>query len=133
MAGKGVFVPGSHIERDLEVLKGFTQTMPDRNVMPSVKVLKKMIRSAGAKYAMMFGFHPKDEMFYIERMCYGNGEPVSMEEIFVPRNLVPKILSGVLNYPRLARQVMSGQWPDLLPQELRALHGAAGLPSGMRM
>lgn len=39
-------------------------------------------------------------------------------------------LSGVLNYPRLARQVMSGQWPDLLPQELRALHGAAGLPSG---
>lgn len=39
-------------------------------------------------------------------------------------------LSGVLNYPRLARQVMSGQWPDLLPQALRALHGAAGLPSG---
>ena len=55
-AGKGVFVPGSHIERDPEVLKGFTQTMPDRNVMPSIKVIKKMIRPAGAKYAIMFGF-----------------------------------------------------------------------------
>lgn len=71
MAGKGVFVPGSHVERDPEVLKGFTQTMPDRNVMPSIKVLKKMIRHAGAKYAIMFGIHPQDEVFYIKRMCYG--------------------------------------------------------------
>lgn len=75
VAGKGVFVPESHIERDPEVLKGFTQTMPDRNVMHSIKVLKKMIRSAGAKYAMMFGFHPKDEIFYIKRMRYGHMYP----------------------------------------------------------
>ena len=91
VAGKGVFVLGTRIERDLEVLKGFTQSMLDRNVTPSIKVLKKMIRPAGAKYAMMFGIHPEDEIFYIKRMCYGNGEPVSLEEIFVPRNLVPKI------------------------------------------
>ena len=54
----------TRIERDLEVLKGFTQTMLDRNVMPSIKVLKKRIRPAGAKYAMMFGIHPADEIFY---------------------------------------------------------------------
>ena len=70
VAGKGVFVPGSHIGRDPEVLKGFTQTMPDRNAMPSIKVIKKMIRPAGAKYVMMFGIHPEDEIFYIKRMCY---------------------------------------------------------------
>lgn len=74
-AGKGVFVPGSHIERDPEVLKGFTQTMPDRNAMPSIKVIKKMIRPAGAKFVMMFGIHPEDEIFYIERMCYGHMYP----------------------------------------------------------
>lgn len=91
VAGKGVFVLGTHIERDLEVLKGFTQTMLDINVTPSVKVLRKLVRPAGAKYAMMFGIRPEDEIFYIKRMCYGNGEPVSLEEIFVPRNLVPKI------------------------------------------
>lgn len=71
-AGKGVFVPGSHIERDPEVLKGFTQTMPDRNVMPSIKVIKKMIRPAGTKYVIMFGIHPQDEIFYIKWMCYGH-------------------------------------------------------------
>ena len=72
VAGKGVFVPGSHIGRDPEVLKGFTQTMPDRNAMPSIK---KMIRPAGAKYVMMFGIHPEDEIFYIKRMCYGHMYP----------------------------------------------------------
>ena len=75
MAGKGVFVPGSHIERDPEVLKGFTQTMPDRNAMPSIKVIKKMIRPAGTKYVIMFGIHPEDEIFYIKRMCYGHMYP----------------------------------------------------------
>lgn len=37
-------------------------------------------------------------------------------------------LSGVLDYPALARRVLDGAWPDLLPQELRALHGPSGLP-----
>ena len=38
--------------------------------MPSIKVLKKMIRPAGVKYVMTFGFHPKRiEIFYIKWMC----------------------------------------------------------------
>ena len=40
---------------------------------------------------MMFGIAPEDEIFYVKRMCYGNNEPVSLEEIYVPNNLVPKI------------------------------------------
>lgn len=89
--GKGVYVVAGALDRDLEVLQGFTQTMLDRNVTPSIRVLKRQIRSAGEKYAMMFGIRPEDEIFYIKRMCYGNEEPVSLEEIFVPKNLVPKI------------------------------------------
>lgn len=91
VAGKGVFVLGRGIDRDLEVLQGFTKTMLERNMVPSVKVLKKSTRTAGAKYAMMFGIAPEDEIFYVKRMCYGNNEPVSLEEIYVPKNLVPKI------------------------------------------
>ncbi len=94
VAGKGVYVLGKRLERDLEILQGFTQTMLDRNVVPSIKVVKKLLRPAGEKYAMMFGIRPEDEIFYIKRMCYGNGEPISLEEIYVPKNLVPKI-SGI--------------------------------------
>ena len=87
VAGKG----GKKMDRDLEVLQGFTQTMLDRNVTPSIKVVKKITRPAGDKYAMMFGIKPEEEIFYIKRLCSGNGEPVSLEEIYVPKNLVPKI------------------------------------------
>lgn len=91
VAGKGVYVLGKKMDRDLEVLQGFTQTMLDRNVTPSIKVVKKITRPAGDKYAMMFGIKPEEEIFYIKRLCSGNGEPVSLEEIYVPKNLVPKI------------------------------------------
>lgn len=67
--GKGVFVLGERMNRDLEVLEGFTQTMLERNVVPSVKVIRK-------------------------RLCYGNNEPVSLEEIFVPKYVIPK-LTGI--------------------------------------
>lgn len=58
--GKGVYVVAGALDRDLEVLQGFTQTMLDRNVTPSIRVLKRQIRSAGEKYAMMFGIRPED-------------------------------------------------------------------------
>lgn len=92
VAGKGVYVLGKKVERDLDILQGFTQTMQDRNVTPSIKVVKKTTRLAGEKYATMFGIKPEDEIFYIKRMCYGNTEPISLEEIYVPKNLVPKLV-----------------------------------------
>jgi len=94
VAGKGVYVLGKKMERDLEVLQGFTQTMLDRKVVPSIKVVKKVVRKAGDMYALKFGLKPEDDIFYIKRLCYGDAEPVSLEEIYVPKNLVPK-LAGI--------------------------------------
>ena len=37
-------------------------------------------------------------------------------------------LSGVLDYEGFIRNVKSGEWPEMNPAELRALHGAGGLP-----
>ena len=91
VAGKGVYVLGKKIQRDLEILQGFTQTMLDRNVTPSIKVVKKTVRKAGEKYALMFGISPEDDIFYIKRLCCADNEPVSLEEIYIPRNLIPKI------------------------------------------
>ena len=84
VAGKGVYVLGKKIQRDLEILQGFTQTMLDRNVTPSIKVVKKVVRPAGEKYGLMFGIRPEDDIFYVKRLCYGDNEPVSLEEIYIP-------------------------------------------------
>lgn len=91
VSGKGVYVLGRKVERDLDELQGFTQTMLDKHLTPSVKVISKLIRKAGEKYALMFGIQPDDDIYYIKRLCYADTEPVSLEEIYIPRYLVPKM------------------------------------------
>ena len=89
--GKGVYVLGARIERDLERLNGFTRTIQEKHAQPSVKLLSKVLRKAGEKYSFVFGIAPEDDIYYIERLCCADGEPLSLEEIFVPRYLVPKL------------------------------------------
>lgn len=89
--GKGVFVVGNKVERDLEFIGGFSQTMRSRNKRPKIKVLKKDIRQAGKKYGDIFGISENAMIYDIRRLCYADDEPMSLEEIYVPASLVPKI------------------------------------------
>lgn len=88
--GKGVYVLAP-IERDLEVLGGFTQTMNDKKIQPKKKILQRGQRTAGSKYAEIFKMNKEDNLYYIKRLDYANGEAVAMQEIFIPYNLVPKV------------------------------------------
>ena len=89
--GKGVYVVGNKVERDLETLEGFTQTMREKNTQPLTKVLTKTLRLAGEKYSLLFGIAPEDEIYYIKRICLADEEPVALEEIFIPKYIVPKL------------------------------------------
>lgn len=89
--GKGVYVLGHKVERDLETLGGFTQTMRERNTNPHTKVLSKALRRAGDKYSLIFGISPEDEIYHIKRICSADDEPVSLEDIYIPRYVVPKL------------------------------------------
>jgi GntR family transcriptional regulator len=89
--GKGVYVVGSKVERDLETLGGFTQTMREKNTEPCTKVLVKTLRKAGNKYSEIFGIKPEDDIYYIKRICSADNEPVALEEIFIPKYVVPKL------------------------------------------
>ena len=85
------------IERNLDDLEGFTQTIRDINMEPSVKILSKNLRIAGNRYAKLFGIKPEDKIVAIKRVCYVDGEPVSLEETYIPYYLVPKIEGIDLN------------------------------------
>ncbi|MCE5236658.1 MAG: GntR family transcriptional regulator [Clostridiaceae bacterium] len=87
--GKGVFVVGPKLERDLEKLGGFRQTMFERDQVPSTKVLIKSLRKAGPLYAQILGIDEGDELWYIKRICLSNDEPVALEEIYIPSRIVP--------------------------------------------
>jgi GntR family transcriptional regulator len=87
--GKGVYVLGSKVERDLDTLGGFTQTMKEKNTIPHIKILSKTLRKAGEKYALVFGIKPQDDIYYIKRICSANGEPISLEDIYIPKYVLP--------------------------------------------
>lgn len=89
--GKGVYVVGDKVERDLETLGGFTQTMREKNIEPQTKILVKITRKAEEKYSVIFGIKPEDEIYYIKRICTADNEPVSLEEIFIPKYILPKL------------------------------------------
>ncbi len=88
--GKGVYVV-AQIERDLEVLGGFTQTMNEKNLETRKKILLKGQRRAGEKFAKLFNINGDDTLYYIKRLDYANEEPIAIQEIFIPYNLVPKM------------------------------------------
>lgn len=89
--GKGVYVLGEKMNRDLDNLGGFTQTIRQKNAVPSTRILTKALRPAGNKYALVFGIQPEDSIYYIKRICYVSDEPVSLEEVFIPHYVVPKL------------------------------------------
>lgn len=89
--GKGVYVVGNKVERDLETLGGFNQTMKEKKTHPCTKVLTKTLRKAGDKYSLVFGIKPDDDIYYIKRICSADSEPISLEEILIPKYVVPKL------------------------------------------
>lgn len=89
--GKGSYVVGKRITRDLERLQGFNQTMDGKNVNSSVKILKKSRRKAGLFFGEVFEIDPEEYIYYIERLCYIEDQISSIEEIYVPDEIMPKL------------------------------------------
>lgn len=89
--GKGVFVVGEKLERELNTLGGFTKTMKGKSKEPHTKILIKQLREAGTVLANQMNLSPTDEVYYIKRLCYSDNEPFSLEEIFIPKAVVPKL------------------------------------------
>lgn len=87
--GRGIFVVGEQVARELETLDGFTRTMAERNAEPSVRVLAKGVRAAGPKYSAMFGISEDEDLCSIRRLCLSSGSPFSLEEILFPVDRLP--------------------------------------------
>jgi GntR family transcriptional regulator len=82
------------IQRNMDDLKGFNSTILEKGMVPSVKIISKYLREAGNYYAELFKINSEDRLFFIKRLCLVDGEPVSLEEIYIPEYLMPK-LSGI--------------------------------------
>lgn len=89
--GKGVFVCGPKVTRDMEILGGFRQTMEGRELSASTKILRQVLRKAGPLYSLLLELDEEDLIWYIKRICYSEAEPIALEEIYIPQNILPEL------------------------------------------
>ena len=87
--GKGVFVNGPKAERDLDTLGGYRQTMDERSIDAHTRVLIKALRQAGPYYARLLDLKEEENVWFTRRIDYMNREPVALEEIYIPEQILP--------------------------------------------
>lgn len=134
--GKGSFVLGPKLMRDMETLGGFRQTMLDRDQSPSTKVLHKTLRKAGPLYSRLLEISPDAPLWYVKRICYAESSPLALEEIFIPKDLLPDFNSADIGlfsimdiyhwnaiYPLLGQQNLSIAFLDPSQSKLIGLEG----------
>ncbi|MBQ6492851.1 MAG: GntR family transcriptional regulator [Erysipelotrichaceae bacterium] len=124
--GKGVFVVGRKNELSIEDHAGFESKAELSDSRISVKELNKTIREAGNKYANLFGLEPEDEIYYIRQLQYINGVETSIEDFFIPKQILPTldtINSSVFSF----RDISSfyGIRLKKMTQTLRIIKGSA--------
>ena len=95
--GKGVFVNGEKDERSLETTGGFRQTIEQTGHTFQTKILTNAVRKAGPYYADLLQIDPDDRVYYVRRISYSDGEPYSLEEIYIPEVLIPTFPQVNLN------------------------------------
>ena len=93
--GKGVFVVGNKMEESLEEYGGFVPSIGKAKSCTTVKELTKALRPAGDKYANIFNIEPEDPIYYLRQLVSVETEPLSVEEIFVPHDVIPQL--GAVN------------------------------------
>lgn len=90
--GKGTFVSGPKFVRDLEEMKGFSQTLREKGIKPSSRLVFCESLPAGIWIASRLGVTPSEMVIRLVRLRSGNGAPIALEEAFVPMGLIPELL-----------------------------------------
>lgn len=91
--GKGVYVMGDPVVRNLDILEGFTRSIKGLNKKPKNSIIKKNIREAGPFFSNLFDINEDDEIYYIKRLSSIDDIPAAIEEIFIPKEILPNIMN----------------------------------------
>ena len=121
--GKGVFVNGAKTERDLDTLGGYRHTMQERARDAGTRVLVKALRKAGPYYARVMELQENDDIWFIRRIDSSQGEPVALEEIYIPYEVLPGLEDVDLQlFSIYDLYLWNGIQPEVGRQVLRISH-----------
>lgn len=85
--GKGTFVNNIKIEKKMQGLIGFTEEMRRMNKKVSSKIITFDTIKADDEVASKLFLEVNEEVFFIERVRYGDDIPVLFEQLYIPKRI----------------------------------------------
>ncbi|RYV52407.1 GntR family transcriptional regulator [Pengzhenrongella frigida] len=112
--GRGTFVAPTKM--DLEVrLSSFGEEMRRRGMEPSSKVLAAEEVAASPDIADALDLLPGEQVFYLHRVRYADGEPMAIEQSWLPSRLAPGLFDDgapASVYGELRRRGLEPDWGE---------------------
>jgi len=89
--GAGTFVREPHVAKSLE-LTSFSEDMRQRGMTPGSRLLIAERRAAGARIGPELALSPGDPVVHLVRVRTADGEPICLEDSYIPEALAPTLL-----------------------------------------
>ena len=91
--GKGTFVTYQKIQQDPERLIGFTELMKKHDMRPSARLIEVSTREPGRRVARLLNLDPNDKVVKVQRLRFGDKQPLIIERSFFVYNLFRPLLA----------------------------------------
>lgn len=89
--GKGTFVK-KNIHEHLQIkFHGLSELLEREGIQPGSLILASEIKPAGHIVGKALQLEPTEEVFHLVRLRSGDGEPISIEDTYIPLNLIPDL------------------------------------------
>lgn len=112
--GRGTFVAPTKV--DLEVrLASFGEEMRRRGMEPSSRVLAAEEVAAAPDIADALDLLPGEQVFYLHRVRYADGDPMAIEQLWLPSRLAPGLIDDgapVSIYGELRLRGLEPEWGE---------------------
>ncbi|WP_218221534.1 GntR family transcriptional regulator [Nesterenkonia sp. Act20] len=88
--GAGVFALGPKLDQPL-LASSFSEDMRARGLRPGARTLAFEVLPAGARFGRRLNIDPSAEITRVTRLRLADDEPIAVEELNVPRHLMPDL------------------------------------------
>lgn len=89
--GKGTFVKKPKIDSAMDTIQGFGRFLEEQGIIPSSRVIFSGTRLARYKFHKIFGIEEDALVYRLFRLRLGDSEPISVEDSYIPYDMVPGI------------------------------------------